>query len=726
MSRRHRPQRHREPPPPPSAAPAAFEWRLHPAAAQVVAFAAIAVVGVFFYAKMPMEHLRQLWSHWRAVLPPLSRADASVWLNAAGAGAWLALLHASACGLGQAVLRGLALDPEDRLERLLLGSALGWGAFGLAMLGLGLAGLWRTWALAVLLGSGLAGFAFSLLVPRMPGGSSQPAPKEPEQERWKGWEGFLALILAVLAGFDFYGALMPEIFYDALVYHLALPDVYWAKGGIVPMPELLYSGLPLMVQMLYGIALPLGGELLCRVLHWSFGCEAAVLTYALGRRLAGRNAGILAAALFYGIPLVSAMSWKAAVEHGQAVFQTAALLALARCLSAQERTWAVAAGVLTGFAMGSKYQAWPLLPVLALGLLWTWRERPSEGWVRPERRMDLALFAGAAVLMAAPWCVKNALHYGNPLFPLFHERFADVAVPRWRELMQDAEAVRPAEVFGSWKALAFWLTHPWRVCFENMDHGSLLFMSVPVVLLGRLRAGAPRFFWLSWLGLWLSWSLTTRMVRYALPSLPLACVLTAMALDAGFDRKLRVVLRAGLAYAFVFQVVYVMTWFKVLGATEVVLGRADAAGYLAVPHASYHCPVQPAIDFVNANTPPDAKVLFLGEARRFRCRRDAVVMSYYDEYPLQWWISRSAGPEDIHRTLREAGITHILVNRLELARWQSPGRKYLRLTEGRKDDWSRFMSRHARRVFQKRIPESGPIMADTAVYELVASTAARP
>ncbi|MBI4878164.1 MAG: hypothetical protein HY812_00680 [Planctomycetes bacterium] len=33
------------------------------------------------------------------------------------------------------------------------------------------------------------------------------------------------------------------------------------------------------------------------------------------------------------------------------------------------------------------------------------------------------LFAGAAALAVAPWCVKNILHYGNPLYPIFHEYF---------------------------------------------------------------------------------------------------------------------------------------------------------------------------------------------------------------------------------------------------------------------------------------------------------------
>ncbi|MBI5622777.1 MAG: glycosyltransferase family 39 protein [Elusimicrobia bacterium] len=696
-------------------APPALEWRLRPASTGAAAFLVIVVSSVLFYSKMPSEQLRLFWSHAFDVIPPVFDASASaawLWLKTC---LGLALLHLSAWGLGRLGLKGLGVEPEDRLNAFLLASALGWGALGLAMLGLGLAGLWRGPVLVLVLGPGLAALAFELFLgdrssPASPGASS----------RWTGWEGFLASFLLVLAGFDLFASFMPEIFYDALVYHLGLPELYWTKGGIVPAPELLYSGLPLMVQMLYSMALPLGGDVLCRALHWSFGVETLFLTFALGRGLGGRTAGLLAACLFYGIPLVSALSWKAAVEHGQAVFQTAAFLCLAASASRTEKTgpWAVLAGLLAGFAMGSKYQAWPLLPILVPVLWWTWKDRP-------QRRRDLLLFAGSAALMTLPWCLKNVLHYGNPVYPVLAERFGQAPFPRWRELMGDAEAVRLAEVLGSAKSLSFWLTHPWRIPFENMDHGSILFMVLPVALLARFRPGAPALLWLSWLGLWLSWSLTTRMLRYCLPNIPLACALTAAALETGFSPRLRSMLRAGLVYVLTFEAVYAMTWFYALRAAPVVLGRQGASEYLSRAHPSYHCPVQPAIDFVNAQTPPGAKVLFLGEARRYGIKREAVVMSYYDEYPLQWWLDKSSSSEDIRRSMAEAGVTHILVNRLELSRWQAPGRKYLRVDEEQKSRWNEFMSTRARPVFTKRIPETGqPVESHTVVYELDLSTAA--
>ncbi|MBI5209788.1 MAG: glycosyltransferase family 39 protein [Elusimicrobia bacterium] len=734
--------RHRRPPPgenprPASSSGGSVGWSFHPLACAAAAFLWVLVVGAVYEAKAPGLRLWRFWASWPALLPPLGQATASAAAQAFVGAAWLALLHGSAWGLGRRILRRMRLDPDDGLERALLGSALGWGVLGLSMLALGLLGLWRLGSLAALLGLGWVSLGLAWLPPGSPPPAPSGLPKGPsgtgegrtsapareggaqeapagEYRRWGPWEGFLVTILAAQAAFNFFGALMPEIFHDALVCHLALPDLYWRRGGVVPTPENLYSGVPLMVQMLYGLALPLDGDRLCRLVHWSFGVETATMAFCLGRRFGGRGAGLLAAALFYGIPFAASLSWMSAVEHGQAMFETAAFVALAHGLARDglARRWAVCAGMLTGFAMGSKYQAWPLLPVLGLALLWA---RRGQG----PRRWDAAVFAGTAALVVAPWIAKNVAHYGNPVYPFLHERFAGLPVPRWQELMGDAHGVDPAAVFSSREGFLAWLGHPWRISFENPDHGPMLLLSLPFVLLGRFGLPAPAFCRLALAGLWLSWSLSSSLFRFVMPHLPLACLLTGLGLELSFASRARLVLRAGLAYVLLFQLAYAMTWFKALGATGVVLGREDPASYLRVPHPFYHNPVYPALEFVNSALPADAKVLFLGEGRRYYCRREAVVMSYFDEYPLQWWLARCATPEDLRREFGRAGITHVLVNRLELGRWQGPGRRYLRLTRGQTEVWQRFMVRYLRRVFERRsLAPDGKPDSDTAVYEV--------
>ncbi|MBI5209761.1 MAG: glycosyltransferase family 39 protein [Elusimicrobia bacterium] len=693
---------------PPESEPA-VAWRLHPRWAPRAALLWLLLAGVAFYTGPSVGSHWKTWSSWLGALPPLHRATPAAWLRFLGGAGWLLLFHACAAGPGLVLLRSLRLSCEDRLERLLLGSALGWGLLGMSMLGWGLMRLWRPWTLGVTLSAGAACLLLAWRQDRRR--DARPAAEPTAAVPWTAWEAFLAAVLAAFAAFGFFGASMPEIFYDALVYHLALPDLYWIRGGIVPTPENLFSGLPFLVQMCYGAALPVGGDHLCRLLHCSFGWAAALAVFALGRRFGGRSSGLLAAAFYLSIPLQGAMSWKTAVENGQAMFQTAALLACARLLSARgpARRWAAAAGLLTGFAMGSKYQAWPALPVLTLAL-WRLRRGHAQG------RRDAAVFAAAAVLAVAPWCAKDLAHYGNPLYPLF----AGEAGPRWREFLLDAQSVDPRAVLTSREGLASWFTHPWRITLESANHGAMLLLALPAVLLGRFRDAGARLCWLAWLGLWASWSLTSSMVRFLLPHLPAACVLTALMVEEGLARRPRAAVRAGLGYALLFNFAYLTLWFRLLGATDVALGREREADYLRAPHFSYHHPPYAAIEFANAALPADAKILFLGEGRRYFCRRDTLASTYYDPYPFHAWLAAGATVEDLAREFKSAGVTHVLVNRLELGRWQATDRKHLRLTPGQKSLWQEYMARHGRLLFEHRLPgRDGRPLSETAVYELM-------
>ncbi|MBI5883211.1 MAG: hypothetical protein HZB91_08910, partial [Elusimicrobia bacterium] len=63
------------------------------------------------------------------------------------------------------------------------------------------------------------------------------------------------MFLAVAGVLNLLCALAPEIYYDSLNYHLALPNLYLLKGRIVATPHQIFSGLPFGGQMLYGLAL---------------------------------------------------------------------------------------------------------------------------------------------------------------------------------------------------------------------------------------------------------------------------------------------------------------------------------------------------------------------------------------------------------------------------------------------------------------------------------------
>jgi hypothetical protein len=85
-------------------------------------------------------------------------------------------------------------------------------------------------------------------------------------------------------------------------------------------------------------------------------------------------------------------------------------------LDRTESSTTVLGGLLLGLAAGSKYTG--LQALIATGIV--------VGFLalrrRETRKASVLLAAGLAVLVAAPWYVRNALVAGNPVYPFFYER----------------------------------------------------------------------------------------------------------------------------------------------------------------------------------------------------------------------------------------------------------------------------------------------------------------
>ena len=129
------------------------------------------------------------------------------------------------------------------------------------------------------------------------------------------------------------------------------------------------------------------------------------------------------------------------------------------------------------------------------------------------------------------------------------------------------------------------------------------------------------------------------------------------------------------------------------------------------------------------NVPAGSKILFLGEAKTFYCRRDHVASTVFDSTLIEAIVRTSSSASEIHAKLRAEGITHIYVNTFELSRLQSTyrhpyaGREYLGMLDG--FDWElfgQFAQEHLRRVktFQGNSAETFPWGGGhfVALYEL--------
>lgn len=699
---------------PPEARPPS-EWLLPRPWIWVVLAAGWAGLGLFYYTRP------HLWPSWRVFrflrFAPPDAGQLGEYIVSVSAFLWLL---AAGLASGAYALRRLGFRFHNRWEAAGLSLAAGWGGTALVILALGLLGLWRVWLVYGLLAVWSVFLAAKWRAVLEPFRSEEPP--------WTASEKALAGALALLAGACFVGTFIPEFFYDALVYHLALPKIFWRHHGLVATPWNLYSGIPSLVEMLYAAVYPLGGVSSAHMVHWSLWGAAAVLIVGLGTRFWGRRAGLTGAVIFYCCPLACILSWKGAIELGWTFFQLASICALAiRCADGEESPggrlrWTLLSAFLCGLTMGCKYPAWPFagaaLALLVHHLIRV-EKAPREAWSR-EAGLWLAVCAAAVCL----WPAKNVLFYGNPVYPFLNSWFGGETGPNIRELVSASGGGRnPLHILGSWDGLRSYLMHPWSLLAAKPDDmscvGPLFLLGLLPLLLMRAPDRAYRLVRAALLLLWGVWSLGTVLVRYFLPQTALAAALFGLAVDRLPPRGRRLAW-AGLAFVVVSNFVWSLAWFGTYQGDRVVSGLMSRRQYLSEARPSYVRPAYRAIEWVNENAPETARVMFVGEARAFHIDRDYFAPTIHDKHPLEGWIRDSRSIDELLGRFRGAGVTHAVFNPAEMFVWQGKGNRYLPSMPDKKALYRDFSKTHLRPVFRDKKGDPSELRwAWTAVFELV-------
>jgi 4-amino-4-deoxy-L-arabinose transferase-like glycosyltransferase len=567
-----------------------------------------------------------------------------------GEGAPGSLLAVTALGLGLGILSTLVL--------VLLATGLGSGLTGWLLLAVGLVAGGR--ALARHLELALTELA----------GSERSVIQELE-ERW--W----ALPAIALAGAGWMialaAALAPVEFYDALIYHLAVPDRYIASGAVEPLPDIFYAHFPAAQGMLYALGMLLTTDRveagsLAQILHLMLGLAAVVTTFIAGRRHLSPGVGLLGALLLATIPGVLLIAVYPIADLA-ATFYGALMVAVLLEARRQETVegsgpmrLAALAGLLAGLALGVKYTA-----AVSVGA-------PAFGWMllrarrlEPARIREVIIFVVAAAAAFTPWAVRNAAVAGNPVAPYLSGIFgAPVGGPG---LAEELSKRMPAGE-GVAGIAAHVLTGPVRIWRERLGAGgylgAALLLLVPFVFLGRDRPKALLPLAVIALAGLAAWSATVQVSRYLFPVLPALTLLAAY----GGAALLRAapMARTPLAVCIGWFTLHNLYLFAILVMTinpfGVALGIEMPADYLA-RRVDYY----PAASFINSQLPESARIMMVGEGRGYYLERDYAAGSAYDSMPLGRLAVRAASTgSSLAGLLHAEGFTHLLVNRTEMAR----------------------------------------------------------
>jgi hypothetical protein len=471
--------------------------------------------------------------------------------------------------------------------------------------------------------------------------------------RWRGagWCWRPLIPIAVPAVLLLPVALAPPFFYDALVYHLALPWQALLEGRIAAHPENVFAAFPPLAQLIYAGPLAAGLDRVPALLHLGSFVAAGAAVAALARRLGA--AAPLAAAAGAILPLIPAVVLVPGLPAAEGWAVSAVVAALALVVGpqggkrARDRAVAPLAGFLAGSACAARLQGIPWAAIVLLILL----ARPAGGRVPGPRAGARLRRAGAALagalLGSAPWWLKNLLLLRDPLAPLGWQR-------EGMETLWGAARTQMHLAHGAGDLLRAMGT-------VLLPHLGYVLPLALAAILALLRDGRRDSWWLGGAVLAgaLSWGATGTLERFLAPTLAL---LLALAAAAGRTRFGAWAASLVLAVAAAFGCFSTLRELGRWGGPGLALDREPAV----LDRMVVNNPL-PAFGAAG-ELPAGSKVLFVGEARGYSFPHRFVAPSQHDVSPLREPIEKLPAANDVRDWLVAQGYTHLLVNRAELAR----------------------------------------------------------
>ncbi|MBE7557489.1 hypothetical protein HS125_00495 [bacterium] len=477
-------------------------------------------------------------------------------------------------------------------------------------------------------------------------------------------------------------ALLPPLTYDALVYHLALPDLMTDARGLVDLPENVYSHFPLGLELHYGLLLAWGGATAPAVFHLVL---AVAAVWALLARTA--EAARLSAPGALAIAGSSAF-WLAAatpnVDMAPVLLSAAAAtLMLDLPPSRDDRTPWLAIGLLLGGSLACKFSSmyFAVVPLLALAAL------DAPDWNRAARRLVLLL--PGLIAMPLPYLARNLVLEGNPFFPLLASQLGAASWTPDQVAMFERYITARAGLSGMWEAI---LPRAFAQGQDMRQSISLLFLA-PVALAGVAGRRGRALFASVALGLALfAWGSRGEM-RFLLPLFPLWGLAAAegmkrisilsrgaakgaeMNIPRNDDSASAAPLREPSATFIARVLVAVLCGSALYSALFVSMaGSPEAARrYLwkgGEPTEFYRAAgaVAPRVVQVLNLSPEVQGVLFVGEAQRFGIRVPTVAPTVFDRHPLVEEGRLAPDGPALARRLRRRGWSHLYYSGPELSR----------------------------------------------------------
>jgi len=543
--------------------------------------------------------------------------------------------------VGYRLFQRLGLAIDSFVLKFCFETALGIFCLNGLWMGLGLNGLWSKpliWALGVtlalwaLLDLWWEGLRVSFETP-------------------KGSYFYITLLAMVFVGLNLMQVMLPETYFDSLVYHLSALQFWSFRHGIVDIPGNLYDHFPFGAELYLWNGFYIGGSQAAKFLNLYIFILTALAAGAWVAEEGALAAGGLTTASILFLPLLSTTTWAAQNDVFVAFFLLLFVYALTRILKNQKTSWFVAAGLMGGVAWSAKYTA--LLGLAAAMIVWV--VLTPRGWLRANLG-GWTLMRILILLLLTPWLIKNYVFTGNPLYPYMSHWLGGQALPpeSLNALMLDHDAPWVMNhSFGDWLV---------QILFRNLDKtiAPLLLAFVPFLFLEGRWKDPARYLWCVGLFYLLLGFAVSHQLRLVIPAFVL--LITAMGWVLGSLDKdeihawVWVVLVFGL-FSFVSLARVGVSYYH-LG--EMWTGFKTEREYLATtPQTQSYDALTVASQVL---TQANDRLLIVGDARTLYYPRDFYPNSVFDLQLLVKLAQTEKDSAGIRHKLKELGIDDLVVS----------------------------------------------------------------
>ncbi|HSE17419.1 MAG TPA: glycosyltransferase family 39 protein [Pyrinomonadaceae bacterium] len=581
--------------------------------------------------------------------------------------------------IGGRLGRVLELNFVSAAEELSFSIMLGTGALGLSVLALGLLGLLSPLPVGLFILLLLISLRSDLT--RLVAVIRKALVAAASTRERKILSGLYLLIVAVLI----LRASSPPWAVDEVIYHLPATKSFVEQGRVYPLFHQPLGNMPFLVHMIYALCLLAHSDIAAKFFSLLLTLITSIALYGFAVRFLTRQIGIVAMFGFLSACMVVEVGVSTRIDVSLAGMLFLATYAMMLYLDTRDMRWLFASAILSGFSLGIKLNALLWLACLGAMFLFESLVRLRVGFPRVVKTAVIYAFITLAV--SSPWLIKNAIWFHNPVYPFITGELAEFSdwQPRYfnqedeRKFDAHFDAARQAspEEFRKLKIkfdeavetgkreakrhpMWFWeyYTNPHKYFMGDYHHyPSYLFLVLPLFVLVR------RTRWVTWLLLcsvafFLVLSSTSWIARFLLtiyPPLTLVSAYTLVEFSKRYlSRRAEVVIYLVVAACLMFQLLVSRNFIVTLDHLGFVSGATSRSQFLS---AIFY---EPPVDFINRNTPPDDAVFSLGGEMCYHMRRRYISDGSWDGTEWRRLLVRNATLADVHRDLKNQGISHVL------------------------------------------------------------------